>query len=94
MSVSDTLFAYRKENKDMKNNKLTHGLLVESFKQSLADLISQSPLDIQSKSLILDYVSVQVQKMSEQQTNKEIAEYNEEQKKLNAETKQCDKEQI
>ena len=76
----------------MENSKLTHGLLVESFKQSIADLISQSPLDIQSKSLILDYVSMQVQKMSEQQTNKEIAEYNEEQKKLNTNTQQDDKE--
>ena len=74
----------------MENSKLTHGLLVESFKQSLVDLISQSPLDIQSKSLILDYVSVQVQKMSEQQTNKEIAEYNEEQRKINEESKQSD----
>lgn len=71
----------------MNNTKLTHGLLVESFKQSLTDLISQNPLDIQSKSLILDYLSIQVQKMSEKQTNKELLEYNEEQKKIDEETK-------
>lgn len=72
----------------MENNKLTHGLLVESFKQSLANLISQNPLDIQSKALVLDCINVQIQKLSEQQTQKEIAEYNEEQKRLDEQAQQ------
>ena len=72
----------------MENSKLTHGLLVESFKQSLVDLISQNPLDIQSKALVLECVNIQIQKLSEQQTKREIAEYNEEQKRLEETKKQ------
>ena len=69
----------------MENTKLTHGLLLESFKQSLADLIAQNPLDIQSKALVLDCVNMQIQKLSSQQSQKELAEYNEEQKRLEQE---------
>jgi hypothetical protein len=77
---------------DILNTKLTHGLLVESFKQSLVDLISQNPLDIQSKALVLDCVNAQIQKLSDQQTQKEIAEYNEEQKRLEKESQKQDNE--
>ncbi len=73
---------------DISNTKLTHGLLVESFKQSLANIFSQSPLDIQSKAVILDCFYTQVQKMAEQQTQKELDEYNAEQKQLEKETQE------
>ncbi len=66
----------------MENNKLTHGLLIESFKQSLIDLINKNPLDIQTKAIILDYLNINVQKMSEQQTQKELNEYNAEQERI------------
>lgn len=71
---------------DISNTKITHGLLVENFKQSLVNIISQNPLDIQSKALVLDYVNLQIQKLSEQQTQKELDEYNTEQAKLNEES--------
>lgn len=72
----------------MENNKLTHGLLVENFKQSLVNYIMQDSLDIQSKALVLDYINIQIQNLSKQQTQKELDEYNAEQKKLEQETKE------
>lgn len=65
----------------MENSKLTHGLLIEDFKQNLLNLISQHALDIQSKCVVLDFINIQMQKLSEQQTQKELTEYKEEQKK-------------
>ncbi|MCH5257267.1 MAG: hypothetical protein J1D87_08220 [Lachnospiraceae bacterium] len=64
------------------NNKLTHGLLLEDFKQNLLNLISQHALDVQSKSLVLDYVNTQLQNLSQQQTQKELAEYRKEQEEI------------
>lgn len=67
---------------DTLNTKLTHGLLIEDFKQSLVNLISQNSLDIQSKAIVLDHINSQIQNLSNQQTQKELAEYNEELKRL------------
>ncbi len=66
----------------MENSKLTRGILIESFKQSLVDLINKNPLDIQTKAIILDCLNMNVQKMSEQQTQKELNEYNAEQERI------------
>ena len=41
---------------DISNTKLTHGLLVEDFKQSILNIIMQHSLDIQSKSIVLEYI--------------------------------------
>lgn len=65
----------------MENSKLTHGLLIEDFKQNLLNLISQHALDIQSKCVVLDFINMQMQKLSEQQTQKELADYKEAQEK-------------
>lgn len=70
----------------MGNNKLTHGLLIESFKQSLMSLLSQNPLDIQSKAVVFDYINIQLQKLSDSQTKKELEEYQAEQESLNQRT--------
>lgn len=67
----------------MNNNKLTHGLLVENFKQSLLAFIEQNPLDIQSKAVVFDYINIQLQKLSDNQTKKELEEYQAEQEAPN-----------
>lgn len=72
---------------DISNTKLTHGLLVESFKQSLVNYIMQDSLDIQSKAIVLDYINMQIQNLSKQQTQKEMEEYNAEQERLEQENK-------
>lgn len=76
---------------DISNTKLTHGLLVESFKQSLTTLVTQNPLDIQTKAVILDCFNINVQKMAEQQTQKELEEYNAEQRRLEQEANKGNK---
>lgn len=73
---------------DISNTKLTHGLLVENFKQSIANVFFSSPLDIQTKTVILDCLYNQVQKISDQQTQRELTEYNAEQERLNKEKKE------
>ena len=77
---------------DILNTKLTHGLLIENFKQSLVNLISRDSLDIQTKAMILDNINSQIQKLAEQQTQKELAEYNEEVKRLEQEKRKQDDE--
>ena len=72
----------------MENNKLTHGLLVENFKQSIINFINSNTLDIQTKAIILDSINTQVQRLSEQQTQKELEEFNEEKKRIEQETQQ------
>lgn len=72
----------------MENNKMTHGLLIESFKQSIIELITQHNLDIQSKSLVLNQINIQVQQLSEQQTKLELEAYNDEQKRIENEKHQ------
>ena len=62
------------------NNKLTHGLLLEDFKQNLLNLVSQHTLDIQTKAFVLDYINIQIQSLANQQTKKEFEEYNQYQK--------------
>lgn len=59
----------------MENSKLTHGLLIDDFKQSLLNLISQHVLDIQSKAVVFEYMNIQLQAMAKQQTQKELEEY-------------------
>ena len=78
---------------DISNTKLTHGLLIEDFKQSISNVFFSSPLDIQTKTLVLDCLYNQVQKISEQQTQKEFAEYNAEQRKLEQEEKKQNESQ-
>lgn len=72
---------------DILNTKLTHGLLVEDFKQSLLNIVMQHSLDIQSKSIILECINIQISKLAEQQTRKELDEYKFEQEKLENENK-------
>ena len=72
---------------DISNTKLTHGLLVEDFKQSILNIIMQHSLDIQSKSMVLEYINIQINKIAEQQTRQELEEYKSEQEKLENENK-------
>ena len=72
---------------DISNTKLTHGLLVEDFKQSILNIIMQHSLDIQSKSIVLEYINIQINKLAEQQTRQELEEYKSEQEKLENENK-------
>lgn len=72
---------------DISNTKLTHGLLVEDFKQSILNIIMQHSLDIQSKSMVLEYINNQINKIAEQQTRQELEEYKSEQEKLENENK-------
>ena len=74
----------------MKNNKLTHGLLVEDFKQSVLNIISQHSLDIQSKAIVLENINLQIQRLSEQQTKNELEEYKAEQERIEKENKDND----
>ena len=71
----------------MGNNKLTHGLLVEDFKQSILNIISQHSLDIQSKAIVFENINLQIQRLSEQQTKNELEEYKAEQERLENENK-------
>ena len=72
---------------DISNTKLTHGLLVEDFKQSILNIIMQHSLDIQSKSMVLEYINNQINKIAEQQTRQELEEYKSELEKLENENK-------
>lgn len=56
-------------------NKITHGLLLEDFKQNLLNLISNHGLDVQSKALVMDYINMQIQNLATQQSQKELEEY-------------------
>lgn len=60
------------------NNKdlIPHGLLAEDFKQNLLNLVQKHQLDIQTKAIILDSVSLATNIAAKQQTQKEIDEYN------------------
>ena len=69
----------------MKNNKLTHGLLVEDFKQSILNIISQHSLDIQSKAIVFENINLQIQRLSEQQTKNELEEFKAEQERIEKE---------
>lgn len=57
------------------NSTITHGLLLEDFKQNMFNLIQQHALDIQSKALVLDYMNIQIQSLSAQQNRKELDKY-------------------
>ena len=74
----------------MKNNKLTHGLLVEDFKQSILNIISQHSLDIQSKAIVFENINLQIQRLSEQQTKNELEEFKVEQERIEKENKDND----
>ena len=74
----------------MKNNKLTHGLLVEDFKQSILNIISQHSLDIQSKAIVFENINLQIQRLSEQQTKNELEEFKAEQERIEKENKDND----
>ena len=79
-----------KGNKLMKNNKLTHGLLVEDFKQSILNIVSQHSLDIQSKAIVFENINLQIQRLSEQQTKNELEEFKAEQERIEKENKDND----
>ena len=74
----------------MENNKLTHGLLVEDFKQSILNIISQHSLDIQSKAIVFENINLQIQRLSEQQTKNELEEFKAEQERIENENKDND----
>lgn len=59
----------------MKQEKLTHGLLTEDFKQSILHFINQHKLDIQTKSIILESICIHTQMTAKAQTEKELEEY-------------------
>ena len=78
----------------MKNNKLTHGLLVEDFKQSILNIISQHSLDIQSKAIVFENINLQIQRLSEQQTKNELEEYKTEQERIEKENEKSNKNEV
>ena len=78
----------------MKNNKLTHGLLVEDFKQSILNIISQHSLDIQSKAIVFENINLQIQRLSEQQTKNELEEFKAEQERIEKENKDNDEVKV
>lgn len=53
----------------------THGLLTEDFKQNIFSLIQNHPLDIQTKSVILDFASTSANIAAHQQSKKELENY-------------------
>lgn len=57
------------------NNKLSHGLVVENFRQSILNFIMTSEIDIQIKAIILENINFKIQRLSEQETQKELEEY-------------------
>lgn len=57
-------------------NLISHGLLAEDFKQNLLNLVQNHQLDIQTKAIILDSVSLATNIAVKQQTQAEIVEYN------------------
>lgn len=57
------------------NNLLTHGLLSEDFKQNIIKLVQEHPLDIQTKTIILDSVLMTANIAAKQQTQVELEEF-------------------
>lgn len=57
------------------NNLISHGLLSEDFKQKIIKLVQEHPLDIQTKTIILDFVLMSANIASKQQTQVELEEY-------------------
>lgn len=57
------------------NEKITHGLLVDDFKANIIKLINSHPLDIQTKTLILENIFISTRAEAIEQTKKELAEY-------------------
>lgn len=77
----------------MDNTKLTHGLLVEDFKQSILNIVMQHSLDIQSKAIIFENINLQIQRLSEQQTKTELEEFKAEQERIKEENKKSNKDE-
>ena len=78
----------------MKNNKLTHGLLIEDFKQSILNIVSQHSLDIQSKAIVFENINLQIQRLSEQQTKNELEEFKAEQERIEKENENKDNDEV
>ena len=57
------------------NTKLTHGLLTIDFKEHLYNLIFNHKLDIQTKALVVEMISANLNSLSQEQTQKELKEY-------------------
>lgn len=66
------------QTKKIENSKnvISHGLLAEDFRQNLLNLVQNHQLDIQTKAIILDSVLLVTNITANQQTQKEIEEYN------------------
>ncbi len=64
---------------------LTHGLLAEDFKQNLLSLFQNHQLDIQTKAIIMESVSLAANMAAKQQTQLELSEYNKSQEKTSEE---------
>lgn len=64
---------------------LTHGLLAEDFKQDLLSLFQNHQLDIQTKAIIMESVSLAANMAAKQQTQLELSEYNKSQEKTSEE---------
>ena len=60
---------------------LTHGLLAEDFKQNLLSLFQNHQLDIQTKAIIMESVSLAASMAAKQQTQLELSEYKKSQEK-------------
>ena len=64
---------------------LTHGLLAEDFKQNLLSLFQNHQLDIQTKAIIMESVSLAANMAAKQQTQLELSECNKSQEKISEE---------
>ena len=54
---------------------IPHGLLTEDFKQSILNVINQHQLDIQTKAIIIESITIQLQMAAKVQTKKELQQY-------------------
>ena len=63
----------------------THGLLAEDYKQNLLNLFQNHQLDIQTKAIIMESVSLAANMAAKQQTQLELSEYNKSQEKTSEE---------
>ena len=63
----------------------THRLLAEDYKQNLLNLFQNHQLDIQTKAIIMESVSLAANMAAKQQTQLELSEYNKSQEKTSEE---------
>ena len=56
------------------DENMKHGLLVEDFKNSLINIIEQNPLDVQTKAIIVHFIHLELQRLSNEQTKRDLEE--------------------